>query len=73
MSGTSPLGLATTYLLLLPFIVRYCTVYSYLPFCVRTYSPGRDLGRYQLLPGTVPKFDKRSLVKAYVKDMRVVP
>lgn len=38
MSQTSPVGLATTYLFLFPLSSGNCTVYSYLPFCARTYS-----------------------------------
>jgi hypothetical protein len=52
-----------------PVIVRSIVIYDSAPVLI----PRAAIGRYQLLPGTVPKFDKRGLVKAYVKGMRVVP
>jgi hypothetical protein len=75
MSEMPPIGLATTYLLLLPVPSPNCTVYSYLPFCTRTYSQAAIWHQLFLpgLPQTRPAQSVKPFVGALVGELPLVP
>ena len=51
MSELPPIGLTTTYLLLLPLPSPNCTIYNYLPFWTRTYS---QAGKFLVFGSELP-------------------
>jgi hypothetical protein len=72
MSGTPPVGLAPTYLLLLSLSSVNCAVYSYEQFAL-VLIPELRYWALSASSRVVPNLDEGSRLKRSFKGMRVVP